>query len=249
MHSSLTSGRKTESPRGRERRPRLRCSVCWEQNTAGCNRIVVGRRGVEPMPKAALSLSAIFLLLAVGWRSFAQYRRTRDFGFRRPARDARPLEKFAGGLLAIGVVGLLASPGCTMAGLAAPISLFDRAAIQVLGLLLACFGIALAVWAEFEMGDSWRVGVDPSETTPLVRRGLFGYIRNPIYTGMLLFALGLLCLVPSLLTATAGLVFVLGIQLQVRGVEEPYLARKHGDTYWRYARTAGRFLPRVGRLL
>ena len=200
------------------------------------------------MPKAALSLSAIFLLLAVGWRSFAQYRRTRDFGFRRPARDARPLEKFAGGLLAIGAVGLLASPGCTMVGLAAPISLFDRAAIHVLGLLLACFGIALAVWAEFEMGDSWRVGVDPAETTTLVKHGLFGQIRNPIYSGMLLFALGLFCLVPSLVSVAAAVVFAFGIQLQVRAVEEPYLARRHGLAYREYARTAGRFLPRVGRI-
>jgi len=200
------------------------------------------------MPKAALSLSAIFLLLAVGWRSFVQYQRTRDFGFRRPPRDARPLEKIAGALLVLGVVGLLASPGCTMVGFAPPLSLFNHAAVQVLGLLFACFGIALTVWAEFEMGDSWRVGVDPSETTSLVEHGLFGRIRNPIYSGMLLFALGLFCLAPSLLSLAAGLVFVFGIQLQVRGVEEPYLARRHGRTYCEYARTAGRFLPRVGRL-
>jgi protein-S-isoprenylcysteine O-methyltransferase Ste14 len=154
----------------------------------------------------------------------------------------------AGALVVIGVVGLLASPGCTLVGLAPPLSVFDHAAVHVLGLLFACFGIALAVWAEFEMGDSWRVGVDPSETTSLVEHGLFRHIRNPIYSGMLLFALGLFCLVPSLLSVAAGLVFVLGIQLQVRGVEEPYLARRHGRTYGDYARTAGRFLPRVGRL-
>jgi len=200
------------------------------------------------MPRVALSLSAIFVLLAVGWRSFAQYRRTRDFGFRRPARDTRPLEKLAGALIAVGVVGLLASPGITMVGLAQPISLLDRAALHVLGILLACFGIVLAVWAEFEMGDSWRVGVDRAEATSLIKHGLFGHVRNPIYSGMLVFALGIFCLVPSLLSIALGVVFVFGIQLQVRGVEEPYLARRHGRTYSEYAGTTGRFLPRVGRL-
>jgi len=210
------------------------------------NGALQARRG--PMPKAALSLGVAFLVLGVGWRSFAQYRRTRDFGFRRPARDARPIEKLAGAVLVTGVAALLASPGCTMAGLAPLIPALDRVAIQVPGLVFACCGIALAVWAEFEMGDSWRVGVDPGETTSLVERGLFGHVRNPIYSGMLLFALGLFCLVPSLLSAAAGVVFAFGIELQVRGVEEPYLARRHGRAYCEYARRAGRFLPRVGRL-
>jgi protein-S-isoprenylcysteine O-methyltransferase Ste14 len=104
------------------------------------------------------------------------------------------------------------------------------------------------VLAEFQMGDSWRVGADPSEATSLVEHGLFSYIRNPIYSGILLYALGLFCLVPSLGSATAGLVLAFGVQLQVRGVEEPYLVRRHGQTYRDYARATGRFVPWVGRL-
>jgi len=200
------------------------------------------------MPRTALGLSAMFLFLAVGWRSFVQYRRTGDIGFRTPSRSAAFIERMAGAILVIGTIGLLASPLCAMVGVTQPLGALDRAAVRVLGLLAACFGIAATVLAEFEMGDSWRVGVNPSETTSLVKQGLFSYIRNPIYSGMLLFALGLFCLVPSPLSATAGVVFVLGIQLQVRGVEEPYLTHKHGPAYSEYARSAGRFLPRVGRL-
>jgi len=200
------------------------------------------------MAKTAMFLSVVFLLLAIGWRSFSQYQRTRDFGFRRPARYVDRLEKTAGALLAISVVGLLASPGCTMVGFAPPLAPLDCAAVHALGLLFACAGITLTVLAEFEMGDSWRVGVDPSETTSLVEHGLFRHVRNPIYSGMLLFALGLFCLVPSLVSLAAGLAFVLAIQLQVRGVEEPYLARKHGRAYDEYAGSTGRFFPGVGCL-
>lgn len=42
--------------------------------------------------------------------------------------------------------------------------------------------------------------------------------------------------------------FILGVQLQVRIVEEPYLVQTHGDRYVRYARRTGRFLPTRGRL-
>ena len=44
------------------------------------------------------------------------------------------------------------------------------------------------------------------------------------------------------------LVLIIGLELHVRLVEEPYLLRVHGDAYRRYAARTGRFLPRVGRL-
>jgi protein-S-isoprenylcysteine O-methyltransferase Ste14 len=41
--------------------------------------------------------------------------------------------------------------------------------------------------------------------------------------------------------------FVIGLQIQVRLVEEPYLLRVHGDAYRRYAERTGRFVPWLGR--
>jgi protein-S-isoprenylcysteine O-methyltransferase Ste14 len=34
----------------------------------------------------------------------------------------------------------------------------------------------------------------------------------------------------------------------VRALEEPYLARLHGDVYRSYAARTGRFLPGIGRM-
>ena len=44
------------------------------------------------------------------------------------------------------------------------------------------------------------------------------------------------------------LLLLVGIELQVRRIEEPYLARVHGTAYADYAARTGRFLPRLGRL-
>ena len=42
------------------------------------------------------------------------------------------------------------------------------------------------------------------------------------------------------------LVFV-GVQIQVRFVEEPYLLTLHGEKYQSYAASIGRFLPALGK--
>jgi len=50
------------------------------------------------------------------------------------------------------------------------------------------------------------------------------------------------------LSALAFGLLIVGLQIQVRRVEEPYLIGVHGETYLAYARTVGRFMPWVGYL-
>lgn len=97
------------------------------------------------------------------------------------------------------------------------------------------------------MGTSWRIGVDPSETTALVRSGVFGYVRNPIFTAMLFAVAGLVLLSPNGAALIALGALLAAIELQVRLVEEPYLHRTHGDAYRDYTASVGRFVPGIGR--
>ena len=46
------------------------------------------------------------------------------------------------------------------------------------GAAIAVLGIAATVYAQLDMGDSWRIGVDPSETTTLVRTAILNGV-NP----------------------------------------------------------------------
>jgi protein-S-isoprenylcysteine O-methyltransferase Ste14 len=65
---------------------------------------------------------------------------------------------------------------------------------------------------------------------------------------MLLAAGGLALLTPNVVALVAlGALFV-GVEIQVRRVEEPYLLRTHGDAYRAYAATASRFVPGIGTL-
>jgi protein-S-isoprenylcysteine O-methyltransferase Ste14 len=98
------------------------------------------------------------------------------------------------------------------------------------------------------MGDSWRIGVDDGERTELVAGGAFAIVRNPIFSAMVVTAVGLSAMVPNVL-AGIGLVVLLGaLEIQVRAIEEPHLRSVHGRSYERYAAEVGRFVPGVGRL-
>jgi protein-S-isoprenylcysteine O-methyltransferase Ste14 len=197
------------------------------------------------MAKLSLALYLLYLALAFGLRGWLQWRRTGDHGFRFGAFAAAPAER-AGGMLFVLALALgLAGP---VLELTETLHAFEALRAPVLGALLALAGIAGTLHAQLEMGASWRVGVDPSERTALRTDGPFRWVRNPIYTWMLLTAAGLALLVPNAASLGGLLVLAAGLELQVRLVEEPYLRRVHGASYADWAARTGRFVPGVGRL-
>lgn len=120
-------------------------------------------------------------------------------------------------------------------------------AAAVVGVAFAMAGIALCLAAQFTMGDSWRIGVDPAEHTSLVTSGIFASVWNPIFSSMALAVAGFALLLPNAYAFGAFIALVVGLELQVRFVEDPYLRGVHGDAYSRYSSRAGRFVPGVGR--
>jgi protein-S-isoprenylcysteine O-methyltransferase Ste14 len=90
--------------------------------------------------------------------------------------------------------------------------------------------------------------VNVSERTALVTAGVFAWVRNPIFSSVLVASVGIALLLPNWWALAGVVVLVLGLELQVRSVEEPYLRRVHGDAYREYAARTGRFVPRVGAL-
>lgn len=195
----------------------------------------------------ALALYVLGLLLAFGWRTLAQWRRTGDTGLRLDAGPPGTLRWWAK-LLFVATLALgLAGPAAALAGLP-PLPGLNHWPLQVLGLVLAVAGVGATLAAQRAMGTSWRVGVDPTEQTRLVTDGPFALVRNPIFTAMGGTTLGLTLMVPNAVSMATLLVLILALQLQVRGVEERYLIATHGDPYLRYAARVGRFIPGVGRL-
>lgn len=200
------------------------------------------------MALVALVLYGISLAITFGVRVALQLRRTGSTGLHGLPPDAGALEWVAGGMFIAGLVMGGTAPILALLGVLEPIPALDGVVGHAAGLVLAIGGIAATFGAQLAMGDSWRVGIDPEERTELVTGGPFRLVRNPIYSAMLPTVFGLVLMVPSALALAAFATLLVGLELQVRRVEEPYLREVHGDEYASYAARVGRFVPGVGLL-
>lgn len=199
------------------------------------------------MPALALAFLVVYGLLAFGVRMIVHVRRTGSTGFK-GLRGASASMR-AGGLLLVSTIALcVAGPVLQLADVLEPLGALRGAVAGIVGIALAATGIAMTVLAQFAMGDTWRVGVDPSERTELVTDGPFSLARNPIFAAMIPAFVGILLLAPNLLTIAGAALVMVGLELHVRLIEEPYLQRVHGEQYAAYAARVGRFIPGIGRL-
>ena len=53
--------------------------------------------------------------------------------------------------------------------------------LRIVGCGLVVISFIWIVIAQFQMGNSWRIGVDYNDETTLVNKGLFSFSRNPIF--------------------------------------------------------------------
>ena len=107
-----------------------------------------------------------------------------------------------------------------------------------------CLLIASFIWvlvAQAQMGLSWRIGIDSSNRTELVQKGLFSVSRNPIFLSMRVTLLGFLLVAPSAATLAVLIAGEILVQVQVR-LEETHLAQLHGDHYNAYRKSVRRWL-------
>jgi protein-S-isoprenylcysteine O-methyltransferase Ste14 len=127
-----------------------------------------------------------------------------------------------------------------------------------LGWPLLLIGVAGYVWCAAEFALRGRgtpaiwftrplrflIGEEPSA---LVRASVYRWCRNPMYLAVVTVLLGeaVLFASPDLL-AFAGAVWLV-FHMVVVFIEEPHLHRAHGETYDRYCREVGRWMPRRSR--
>src|SRR5687768_13744637 len=195
---------------------------------------------------AALVLLLVFHVVSFGLRTLLHYRRTGSSGFLGISLSSGPAGSIGGISFLLALVTGLAAPLAELFGLVDPL-VEPSTEVAMAGIALGIAGVVGTAWAQSSMGVSWRIGVSEKERTPLVAAGPFRWVRNPIFGFMLLTAIGLALLLPNVLSILAFGLLLLGVELQVRFIEEPYLMRTHGEAYASYCRRIGRFVPGFGR--
>jgi protein-S-isoprenylcysteine O-methyltransferase Ste14 len=118
-------------------------------------------------------------------------------------------------------------------------------AANLLGLLCIGLGAALLAACIFEFARSGRGTLSPADPPrQLVVRGLYRYVRNPMYLSVTTIVLGEALLTQSRALAVYWAIWFLGANLFVIGYEEPTLRRRFGASYDNYIQQVGRWIPR-----
>jgi len=116
--------------------------------------------------------------------------------------------------------------------------------VRYLGLIPILLGASIYLWCAWDFASAGRgtpAPVDPPKE--LVVRGLYQYVRNPMYIGVLSILLGESLLFESGTLFRYTIVAFIFFYLLVVLFEEPMLTRKFGESYQRYRQTVPRWLP------
>jgi protein-S-isoprenylcysteine O-methyltransferase Ste14 len=120
-----------------------------------------------------------------------------------------------------------------------PWELLIAGALIVIGLIPLLDSIRRFIYA----GRGTLMPTVPTEQ--LVVTGLYRYVRNPMYVGVLIALAGEILLFRNSGLVIEGAVGWLAVELFVRLYEEPTLTRSHPEDYPRYKRHVLRWLPRL----
>jgi protein-S-isoprenylcysteine O-methyltransferase Ste14 len=126
------------------------------------------------------------------------------------------------------------------------VSLSDT--VQLLGLLLTGAGAVLLTACIVEFARSGRGTLSPVDPPRhLVVRGLYRYVRNPMYLSVTAIVLGEVLLIRSASLGVYWAIWFVCVNVFVIGYEEPTLRRQFGTSYDDYANQVGRWIPKRPR--
>ena len=112
-----------------------------------------------------------------------------------------------------------------------------------IGLTLFALGLALAVWARIYLGRNWGTPMSQKDDPELVTTGPYRWIRNPIYSGIILAMFGTALAVSLrwlVLAAILGSYFVYSAFQEQR-----YMSEQFPETYPAYRDSTKMLIPFV----
>ena len=151
-----------------------------------------------------------------------------------------------GSLLAFNVSGALSVPPGILLGLTDYGRVrWGETYFEALGLALLVFGTVLRYAAIRALRSYFTVNVSILEGHRVVRRGLYGLMRHPAYTGLLLRYFGFGLAFANWLSAALIFLPLLCATLYRIRVEESALREHFGEEYAAYARATKRLVPGI----
>jgi protein-S-isoprenylcysteine O-methyltransferase Ste14 len=118
----------------------------------------------------------------------------------------------------------------------------DTIATSIAGVLLTAIGLGFAGWARVHLGRFWSGEVMIKIGHQLVRTGPYQFVRNPMYTGILIAFVGAAIAIGELYAFVAVGIGAMGIWMKIKA-EEEILLEQFGGEYLQYQREVRRIIP------
>ena len=116
--------------------------------------------------------------------------------------------------------------------------------LDVLGILLMIAGLALVIISLVSLGAALTPTPVPQDGAALRTGGVYSVVRHPIYTGILVAALGFTLAVGSMWQVLLWVALAVFFYAKAFW-EDRLLAERHGVAWYDYADHVGGFFPRV----
>jgi protein-S-isoprenylcysteine O-methyltransferase Ste14 len=120
----------------------------------------------------------------------------------------------------------------------------DSYTIQVVGTVIYTIGLLTAIAARFQLGDNWS-NIETGQvlqSQQVVAKGVYGFIRHPIYTGDIFLLLGLELALNSWLVLG---VLILAPIVMIQAIKEEKMLIEKLSGYEMYRAQTKRFIPFV----
>ena len=122
----------------------------------------------------------------------------------------------------------------------------DIGSLRYCGLAIIIIGAVINLKCYWDLIFSGQGTPDPlMRTVKIVVRGLYQFMRNPIYVGLCLILLGEATLFMSAVLLVYSLLWLLALNLIVVFIEEPSLRRRFGESYDDCHKSVPRWIPRL----
>jgi len=117
-------------------------------------------------------------------------------------------------------------------------------ASAVLGVVLTWLGVGLAIWARYQLAEYWSARITLKEDHQLIRTGPYSHLRHPIYSGVILAAVGSALVIDKWRCVVGVCLLVIGYCLKA-GKEEKLLSQQFGDAFQEHRKHTGFLIPRL----
>lgn len=115
--------------------------------------------------------------------------------------------------------------------------------VRWIGFVPLFVGGTLEIWGAAHLRANFALSIATKEHHTLVKTGPYRYVRHPLYSAVLVEAVGVSLVMANWFVAVMFAVFWTALFYRTR-LEENNLINRFGDEYKDYMTTSGRFVPR-----